>query len=74
MNGKFSCEMLHLSEITDSVFSPFQHITSLLLDLLALLGSHPLVGQGDHLGQGLALHLGQVASQLPVPGRVGPLD
>ena len=38
----------------DSVFSPFQHITSLLLDL---------VGQGDHLGQGLPLHLGQVAIQ-----------
>ena len=58
----------------DSVFSPFQHITSLLLDLLALFGSHPLVGQSDHLSQGLPLHLGQVAIQLPVPGRVGSLE
>ena len=46
----------------------------MLLDHLALLGGHPLVGQGDDLGQSLPLVLGEVRSELGVPAGVGALN
>ena len=48
-------------------------ITSSLFNLLAFLGSDSLVSQSDHVAQGFPLHLGQVAGQLAVPGRVRTL-
>ena len=51
----------------DNSPAPVHQLTSGLLDLLALLGGHPLVGEGDHVIESLALHLREVSRQLPIP-------